>query len=78
MPPAVILIVQGIQAAIAAAPEIEDIIAKGKALITSLFSGGVITKAQQDLAHMQVDQIAAAWNASLPPVSWTVEPDPTA
>jgi hypothetical protein len=76
MPPALILIAQAIQSAVTFAPQIEDIIAKGKALVVSLFGAGVITKAQQDLTHMQIDQIAAAWNASLPPVAWTVEPDP--
>ena len=55
-----LLIVQGIEAAIAAAPEIVDLIEKAKAFITSLSDAGLITKATQDALHAHVDARCAA------------------
>lgn len=70
------LIVQGIQVGIAAAPQIKNVVVKGKDFITSLFEGGVITKAQQDAVHSHVDAVAAAVKGGNLPPEWSVEPDP--
>ena len=71
-----LLIVQGIEAAIAAAPEIVDLIEKAKAFITSLSDAGLITKATQDALHAHVDARCAAAIAGTVPPEFTVEPDP--
>jgi len=71
------LILAGIQAAIAAAPAVLDIVNKGKALITSLFSAKAITKEQQDAMHLQLDAYAAMMAAGIVPPAWRVEPDPS-
>lgn len=76
MPATVLLVLQAIQAAISAAPGVVDIVEKGKALISSLFAAGVITKDQQDALHLQVDAIAAMVAAGITPPHWQVEPDP--
>jgi len=70
------LIIQGIQAGIAAAPQIEAVAIKGKEFITSLFEGGVITKAQQDATHAHIDAVAAAVKSGGLPPEWSVEADP--
>lgn len=76
LPPAVLLILQSIQAAITLAPGVVDVATKGKDLISSLFAAGVITKDQQDALHLQVDAIAAMVAAGITPPHWQVEPDP--
>jgi hypothetical protein len=76
MPPAIPLILAGIQAAIAIAPEVEQVIAGAKQLIVGLFSKGLITKEQQDTLHAWVDSQAAMAQAGLVPASWQVDPDP--
>lgn len=73
---AILTIISGIQAAISAAPGVIDVFNKAKALITSLFAAGKITKAQQDAIHAHVDSIAAMVNAGIVPDAWTVEKDP--
>jgi len=70
------IIIAGIQAAIAAAPGVIDIVAKAKDLITSLFTAKVIDKAQQDALHQHIDSIAALVASGIVPAHWTVEPDP--
>lgn len=75
-PAAIALLVQLIQAGIAAAPQIEATASQVKDLITGLASKGVITAATQDALHSHVDAVcAAALNGQAPP-AWTVEADP--
>jgi hypothetical protein len=80
MPPAIItllpLIMQGIQAAIKAAPGVIAIVEKGKALIAALFDAKVITKEAQDALHANIDSIAALVAVGIIPPAWQVEPDP--
>jgi hypothetical protein len=71
------LILQGIQAAISAAPGVIDIVNKGKALISALFTAKVITKQMQDALHAHIDSIDAMVQAGIVPNSWQVQPDPT-
>ena len=70
------LILQGVQAAIAAAPTAIDIIVKAKALIASLFTAGLITKDQQDTTHAHLDSIQAMALSGLFPAWWQVQPTP--
>ena len=75
-PATLLLIIQGIEAAIAAAPQVIDVAEKGKALIASLFEAGAITIDQQNTTHAHIDAIQAAVIAGIVPPSWTVEADP--
>jgi len=77
MPPLIPLIIAGIEAALQAAPQIADVVDKAKALISSLFTAGVITAEQQNTLHAHIDQHAADLAAGNVPTPWTVEPDPT-
>jgi hypothetical protein len=70
------LIIQGIQAALAAAPQAIEVAEKGKEFIASLFRAGLITKEVQDAVHGHVDSIAALAAAGVGPAHWTVEDDP--
>lgn len=70
------VIVQYIALAISGARELEPAIVAAKNFIRSLFSGGLITEAQQDAVHAHVDAIAAAAVAGNPPPEWTVEAYP--
>lgn len=72
------LVVQGIQAAIAAAPQIEAVATSAKNFITTLFENGVITAAQQNAVHAHVDAVAAAVANGQTPPEFVVAPDPTA
>ena len=76
MPPVALLIIQGITAAIQLAPQVTEIVVKGKELIGSLVGGGIITKEQQDTLHARVDAITEAARRGEKPPAWEVEPDP--
>ncbi len=75
-PDTILLIIKAIQAAIAAAPQVEAIAIKAKEFITSLFTAQVITAAQQDAIHAHIDSLAAAAAANQPPPEFLVEADP--
>jgi len=75
-PATIQLILQAIQAAIAAAPEVVALGEEAKKFITGLFSAGVITKQTQDACHLQVDAWMAQAAAGIIPDSWKVQPDP--
>jgi len=70
------LIIQGLTAAIAAAPTIITQIENAKALIEGLFSAGVITKETQDALHTHLDTVVAAVLAGQVPPEFAVEADP--
>lgn len=72
----ILLIMQGIEAAIAAAPKVIAVAEAGKNLITSLAGAGVITDAKQDALHQRVDLVMDAYNRGEVPASLVVEPDP--
>lgn len=74
---AALLIIQAIQAGLAAAPQAIEIIEKGKAMISALFTSGVITKEEQDIIDKQVDAIQALVDSGNIPAHWGVEPDPS-
>lgn len=76
-PAALLLVIQGIEAAIAAAPQVIDVAEKGKALIDSLFTAGAITVDQQTATKSHVDAVQSAVQAGTVPPAWTVEADPT-
>ncbi len=75
-PQTIALIMQGLQAAMSAAPQIVEVADAAKTFITSLFTSEQITKAQQDALHAWVDNQAALAAAGIPPAHWAVEPDP--
>lgn len=70
------MILQGLQAAITGAPQVVELVTKSKELIDAMFKAGLITKAQQDLAHQQADLWQEMALAGMLPVWWKVEPDP--
>lgn len=70
------LILQGILAAISAAPGVIALVQKAKDLISALFGANLITKAQQDALHARIDAHALMVNAGLIEPWWQVEPDP--
>jgi hypothetical protein len=75
-PATILLIVQGIQAAIQAAPTVEAIVSQAKQFISSLFTAGLIPKETQDAIHAYVDAVCAAALAGQEPPQWQVEADP--
>lgn len=76
MTPTIGLIISAILAAITEAPQAIEIVEKGKALVESLFSAGLITKELQDQINANVDaHVEAVANGNVPP-GWAVEPDP--
>jgi hypothetical protein len=76
-PAQIALIVQAIQAAIAAAPRVVSVIQSAKDFIGSLFSAGLIGKDVQDRIHNHVDAICNAAIAGTELPEWTVEADPS-
>lgn len=78
MPPVVFIALNAIQAAITAFPQVKAIVLKGKEFITSLFTAGAITKAQQDALHQHIDDISEAIQRGEIPEGWDVEADPGA
>ena len=71
------LILQGILAAVQAAPQIAEVIKAGKDLISALFTAKVITAEEQQALHDYVDAHAAATALGIVPPAWQVEPDPS-
>lgn len=76
MPAIALMILQGLQAAIAAAPQIRSLVENGQALFASLFEAGLITKEQQDKLDARAEEICRAALAGEEPPHWLVEPDP--
>ena len=70
------LILQGILAAVQAAPQVEAVIKAAKDFITSLVASKVIPASLQDPLHAYVDSHAALAAAGIVPLGWGVEPDP--
>jgi len=77
MPPAIPVILAGIQAAIAIAPQVEEIVVSAKALITALFTAKLLSKEQQDALHLWVDAQAALAVQGIVPPSWQVQANPS-
>jgi hypothetical protein len=75
-PATLMLIVQGVGAAISAAPQIEAVVVSAKNFITSLFEGGVITIDQQAAVHSHIDALVAAANSGTVPPEFQVGADP--
>jgi len=70
------LVLQGLTALVAAAPQVEALVKQVKDLISALFTAKQITKAQQDAMMAQVDAIVALSQAGIVPSHWAVQPDP--
>lgn len=76
MPPLVFTMLAAIQAAIQAAPQVKELVIKGKDFIASLFTAKLITKEQQNQLFKRVDEISEAFKNGKQPPHWDVEPDP--
>jgi hypothetical protein len=77
MPVAAIgLIVQGIEAAVSAAPTVMAVAQKAKDFISALATAGLISKAQQDAIHAHVDVVQQMAQAGIIPSHWQVQADP--
>lgn len=77
MPPIVLSIVSIISLVAKGAPEVEKIYAAARDLFNSLFSGGLITKAQQDALMDWSDKHMVATLAGEVPPEFQVEPNPS-
>ncbi len=75
-PATITLIIQGIEAAIAAAPGVVEVAQKAKDFISSLFTANLITKDVQDALHAHVDAVSKMAEAGVIPNHWQVQPDP--
>jgi len=75
-PDVIALIVQGIQAAIKAAPAIEAVAVSARDWIASLFKAGLISAATQDRIFTHVNFVCDAALAGTEDPAWLVEPDP--
>jgi len=75
-PATLLLILQGIEAVLAVAPGAVDFIAKSKALIDSLFTAKLISKAEQDALKARIDSAAVLFATGIIPDYLKVEPDP--
>lgn len=76
MPPIAILVLNGLTAALTAAPQITELVVKAKDFFASLAGNGLITAEQQDQVDARIDQIVEAAKQGRLPASWDVEPDP--
>lgn len=70
------LILQGLEALIAAAPGIAEIVQKAHDLIDTLFTNNLITKETQDALHQTIDARAALAAQGIYPPWWKVQDDP--
>jgi hypothetical protein len=76
-PATILLILQGFEAAINAAPKVAELVIKAKDFIATLFAAGLISKEKQDAMHLRVDSRSAMALAGIIDDGWTVDPDPT-
>jgi len=70
------LIIQGVTAVLAGAPQFMLAAQQAYTFIASMFKAGLITKAEQDACFDKVDAIIKARLRGEKPAHWTVEPDP--
>lgn len=70
------VILQGIIAALTAAPKVAELAIEAKKFIEALFTNQVITAEQQNAMKAEVDAIVALSQAGIVPSHWQVEPDP--
>lgn len=77
IPAGVALSIQGILAALSAAPQAIALFNQAKQWFTELFKAGLITAEQQNFLNAHVDSILALFRAlgTIPP-EFTVQPDP--
>jgi hypothetical protein len=75
-PATLALIVQGLQAAITAAPGVISVAEQAYALIAALFSAQAISAEQQDALKAHIDGVMEAVLNEQTPPHWQVEPDP--
>lgn len=78
MPYAAIIsqVLNGIQAAISAWPQVQGIITSGKLMFTALFEGKVISVEDQAAVHAYLDGLSLMAKQGLIPPALQVDPDP--
>lgn len=76
MPPVVLMILGGIQAAIQEFPQIMTIVQRGKDFFSGLVDDGVITIEQQKQLNDRLDHLSESAQNGEIPRGWTVDPDP--
>ena len=77
MPPIAIEILNYIRLAMAAAPQVKELIIEGRKMVDTLFGVGLITKEQQDACHAYCDEVQRAALAGEVPPELTIEADPS-
>lgn len=70
------VIVAAINLSLQAAKDLQPVVAGIYQWIDGLFSGGVITKEQQDQLKSYVDNVLLAFQSGQQPAWWKVEADP--
>ena len=75
-PATVLIVLQLVQAIIAAAPSIVEGVKQAKLAIDALFSFGIIDDTIQNATKLYVDGLAAIAELGVPPPHWQVRPNP--
>ena len=76
MPAIILSIVSGIEMAMKLAPGVISVVNAARAFISSLFSAGKITIAQQTAIFERLDAVYAIYLAGGEPDAWEVDADP--
>lgn len=76
-PETLALLIQGISAAIKAAPMAVALAVKAKDFVASLVHHGIISVEQQDKINAHFDELSAAVESGTPPPEFTVEANPS-
>lgn len=77
LPPAtILLIIQGLQAALTAAPQVVALVEHAYGVIAELFKAGLIDQATQNTLRSHVDSVMEELLAGRVPPEFRVDPDP--
>lgn len=75
-PAAITLFLNGLMAALSAAPKVAELYVKAKDMVAALFAKDLISKEKQDAQWAYIDAIKAMVDAGIVPPHFQVEPDP--
>lgn len=75
-PATIMLILEGLQAAVSAAPKVAELVTSAHALIDGLFTAKAISADVQNALHKSIDARAALALAGVMPDAFKVRPDP--
>lgn len=71
-----LLIIQGVMAAVAAAPRAVALANSAREFVSQMFQEGLVSKEVQDATFQYCESISAAAKAGIIPPSFQVQPDP--